>query len=384
VARPTVGHVMRAYLANSETFVRNQITALRRYRPVVAAHHRRPGTQFPLDEGVIAQDRLSPPVARLQVLAYRAARTALPPATSTLARYLREQDARLLHYHFLTDARFLLGVKARAGLPAIASAYGYDVASFPRAWGGLGRLYLRPLFARLDGFLVMSEDMRQDLLDLGCPDAKITVHYHGSDTKRFRHPERVYGKDGPLVVLCVARLSHGKGQHLLLQALRRVERRGRDDFRVVIVGEGPMRSELERLAAEYSWRERVTFAGHVPYTSDALVAHYRRADIFALASITRTDGGKEGIPGTIVEAMASGLPVIGSDLGGIPAVIEPGQHGLLVPEQNVDALASALEALLVDAALRQRLGTAAADRAARELDLDDRTVELERIYDRFM
>ncbi len=384
MGRRTVGHVMRAYLANSETFVRNQITALRRYRPVVAAHHRRPGTHFPLDEGVIAQEHLSAPAARLQQLAYRSARVALPPAIGNLAHYLREQDACLLHYHFLTDARFLLGVKRRTGLPAIASAYGYDVASFPRQWGGLGRYYLRPLFDQLDGFLAMSEDMRRDLLVLGCPEHKITVHYHGSDTHRFRHPQRIYDKDGPLVILCCARLSPGKGQHLVLQALRRVQRRGRHDFRVVLVGEGPMHAELERLTAEYSWSERVTFAGHVPYTSDALVEHYRRADIFALPSITRTDGGKEGIPGTIVEAMASGLPVIGSYLGGIPAVIESGRHGLLVPEQDIDALATALEALLTDAALRERLGRAAADRATRELDLHDRTIELERIYDRFI
>jgi colanic acid/amylovoran biosynthesis glycosyltransferase len=82
--------------------------------------------------------------------------------------------------------------------------------------------------------------------------------------------------------------------------------------------------------------------------------------------------------------MASGLPVIGSQHGGIPFVIESERDGLLVPERDLDALASGLEALLRDPSLRERLGRAAADRAARELDIAARTVELERIYDRFV
>jgi colanic acid/amylovoran biosynthesis glycosyltransferase len=381
VAGPTVGHVMRAYLAGTETFVHNQVIALRRFRPVVVAHHRRPGTHFPLGEGAIAQERLPQPLARLDALAYRAARISLPPATATLARYLREQDARLLHYHFLTDARFLVGLKRRTGLPAIVSGYGYDLSSFPQRWHGLGRRYLRPIFERLDGFLAMSEDMRTDLLALGCPEHKITVHYHGSDTRRFRYAERTYEHDGPLTLLCVGRLHEGKGQHLVLEALRRL---GRDDVRVVIVGEGPMRGDLERQTAAYGWRDRVMFTGHVAHTSDELVEHFRTADVFAHPSLTRPDGGKEGIPGTIVEAMASGLPVVSTYHAGIPSVIDSGRHGLLVPERDIDALADALDAVLSDAALRASLGRAAAERAVRELDLAARTVELERIYDRVL
>jgi len=374
---------MRAYLANTETFILNQIVTLDRYRPVVVAHHRRPGTDFPMPEGVVAEECLPVPLARLQALAYRAARVPLPQGIAAMAHYLQEQDARLLHYHYLVDARFLLGVKRRTGLPAIVSAYGYDVSSFPRLGRGLGRLYLRPLFSRLDCFLAMSEDMRRDLIALGCPDTKIVVHYQGSDVKRFLHRGRIYDPEGPLVVLCCGRLHPAKGQQLVLQALRRVERRGRDDFRLVMVGDGPLRPELERLTAEYGWGDRITFTGHIPYTSDALVEHFRRADIFAHPSIA-FEGIKEGIPGTIVEAMACGLPVVATHHAGIPAVIESGRDGLLVPERDLDALTAAFDALLADSGLRERVGQAAANRAARELDLQAGAAELERIYDRFV
>ncbi|MEY2513470.1 MAG: hypothetical protein QOJ89_828 [bacterium] len=381
-ARPTVAHAMRAYLARTETFVHNQMTTLVRYRPVVVAHHRRRPCDFPLGEGAIAQERLPSLLADLDRLTYATARLALPRGIAELARYVREQDARLLHFHYLTDARFLLGLQRRTQLPAIVSAYGYDVSSFPRAARGLGLRWLRPIFDRLDCFLAMSEDMRGDLLAIGCPGEKIRVHYYGSDTRRFRWPERPYERDGPLDVLCCGRLHEAKGQHLVLEALRRVERRGRDDFRVTFVGDGPARPLLERMVAQYGWGPRVTFAGHVPYGSDALLEHFRAADLFAHPSIT-VGGLKEGIPGTIVEAMACGLPVVATHHAGIPAVIDPGVHGLLVHEHDAAALATALQDLLSDPALRRRLGMAAAERAALELDLPARTVELERLYDEF-
>jgi colanic acid/amylovoran biosynthesis glycosyltransferase len=373
---------MRAYLAGTETFVRNQVLAPRRHRAVVVAHHWRPRTPFPLEDGAVAGDRLPRGLAVADAAVYRVTRTASPASIRTLDRYVREQDARLLHYHFLTDARFLLSLKARTGLPAIASAYGWDVSLFPKAFGGLGRHYLRPTFTALDTVLAMSEDMRADLVALGLPEERVVVHYHGVDTRRFRFPDREYDRDAPLTVLTVGRLERRKAQHLLLRALRLVEQDGGPPFRLVVVGEGGMRGPLERLVAEYGWQDRVTLTGHIPYSDPRLVAQFRDADVFALPSITQ-NGLKEGIPGTLVEAMASGLPVVGSYHAGIPAIIEHGRHGLLVPERELGALADAVGTLLSDAALRRRLGRAAAERAVTELDLGPRTRELERLYDRF-
>ena len=114
---PTVAHGMRAHLARTETFVTNQVRSLRRHRSIVVAHHRRPETDVPLGEGVVADEQVPRPLALAQQLAYRTAKVALPSATSALARYVHEQDARLLHLHYVTDARFLLGLQRKAGLP---------------------------------------------------------------------------------------------------------------------------------------------------------------------------------------------------------------------------------------------------------------------------
>ena len=151
---PTVAHGMRAHLARTETFITNQVRSLRRHRSIVVAHHRRAETDVPLGEGVVADEEVARPVAVAQQLAYRTAKVALPSATNALARYVQEQDARLLHMHYMTDARFLLGLQRKAGLPTVVSAYGYDVSSFPQGWHGLGRRYLHPVFGQVD--LVLS------------------------------------------------------------------------------------------------------------------------------------------------------------------------------------------------------------------------------------
>ena len=145
------------------------------------------------------------------------ARVALPPAVDLLSRYLREQDARLLHFHYLTDARFLLGLVKRTGLPAIASAYGWDVTLFPRKYRGLGLRYLRPVFKALERVLVMSEDMRDDLVALGFPPprSRSTITGHPRPGSGIRSaPIR---RDGPLTVLFAGRLERYKGQQFVLK-----------------------------------------------------------------------------------------------------------------------------------------------------------------------
>lgn len=382
-ARPVVGFAMRAHLAPTETFVDNQLRTLSRYHAVVLAHRRRADTHAPLRDGAIGRELLAPALGQIDAGLHRATRMPLPQAVAALARHARERDARLLHFHYLTDARMLLGLRRRTGLPSVVSGYGYDVSSFPRAAHGLGLRWMRPVFEELDLFLAMSPDMREDLLALGCPPEKVRVHYYGSETARFRTPARDPAPDRPLTVLCCGRLYEGKAQHLVLAALRRVYERGTRDFRVVLVGDGPLRPRLEAQVADYGWEDRVRFCGHVRYDSEELVAHFRDADVFAHPSFTFR-GVKEGIPGTIVEAMAAGLPVVATWHAGIPAVIDDGRSGLLVGERDVDALAEALDALLTDAQLRRRLGAAAAHRAAAELDLHARTPHLERRYDELL
>ncbi len=288
----------------------------------------------------------------------------------------------VLHFHYLVDARFFLSVKRRTGLPGVVSGYGYDVSLFPRSMRGYGRRYLRPLFAEMDCFLAMSEDMKRDLVSIGCPPEKVVVHYYGTETDRFVHPGRVYGDRDAVKVLMCGTLEPKKAQDRVLRALARWERAapGRPRFTVTFAGDGPLRPRLEALVRELGWEDRVTFLGHVPHEDERLVEEYRSADVFALPSVTIA-GDKEGIPGTIVEAMAAGLPVVSTHHAGIPAAVTDGVTGLLVREDDDAGLAGALGRVIEDPELRERLGRAAAADAHARLRLHGKTPELEAIYD---
>lgn len=377
-----VTHFIRDYLAPTETFVENQITSLTRFEPLVVCRHKYPGQSY--DNGMVTSvdEILSPLSRRAEAFAYTPFRKLTPLAAKEIVRQMRSRSVRLFHFHFLVDARFFLPVIQRMKVPKVVSGYGYDVSSFPLVWHGYGLRYLHPIFDEIDLFLAMSNDMKKDLVSLGCPASKIMVHYHGIDVMRFLFPERKYSQAKRINLLVCASLKRKKGHRLILQALRKIEQAGMTTVSVqaTFVGDGPLRHELHAEALELGLEDRVVFKGHIPHHEPELVQEYRKADIFALPSIT-ADGEKEGIPGTLVEAMASGLPVISTWHAGIPEVITDGQNGKLVNEGDIESIAALIVQLASSPELRRSLGQAAAMRAKNELDIRIKTTELEGIYD---
>lgn len=376
---------MRGFMGPTETFIGNQIITLKRYRPVVFCHHRIQNVSYPINNVYCAQELLPPLFRQVGNLSYRVARFLPSMSAKVLVEQVRAESVRLLHFHYLVDARFFLSLKRLTQLPAVVSVYGYDVSSFPHLLWGYGLRYLKPVFQEMDYFIAMSQDMRKDLVTLGCLSDKIIVHYYGTDTRRFAYPEREYIDKDEVIILACGTLEIKKAQHLILQALRLVEQRKMANrrFRVEFIGDGPMRLSLEKQVAEYGWQDRVTFFGHIPHHEDRLIQTYRQADIFSLPSIT-VKGDKEGIPGTIIEAMACGLPVISTYHAGIPEIIKSGQDGILVQEGDVEALSQAFADLINDVSLREKLGRSAAKRAVNELDLQQGTAQLEGIYRRIL
>jgi len=266
----------------------------------------------------------------------------------------------------------------RAGLVhgKIATVFhGYDMSRYLITEGSSA--YER-LFAEGDLFLPVSDFWRTRLIELGCPEEKIVVHHMGIELARFPEPgPHDDSGDGTLRLLTVARLVEKKGVEYAIHAVAALRDATQRKIEYRILGDGPLRGDMERLICELEVEDSVQLVGEMDQggVRDAM----RDADIFVAPSVVAEDGDMEGVPVSIMEAMACGLPVVSTRHSGIPELVHDGESGYLVRERDPLALARALTRLAGDAALRARMGVAGRHAVQRGYDLDalnDRLIDL--------
>ncbi|MFM1804077.1 MAG: hypothetical protein RL136_956 [Planctomycetota bacterium] len=265
----------------------------------------------------------------------------------------------LIHCHF-GPAGVVAAELLRAGLlsgPLSVGFYGYDLTREPLR---RGRDLYRGLFARASLLLPHSRYLADRLIALGAPADRIHLHRLGIDLSRFPATDRS-ARTGPATALAVGRFVEKKGFEYLLRAFARAA----TDMRLRIVGDGPLRPALEQLAHELGIAPRVTFTGWLPPAGVAREMH--EADLLVTPSVTAADGDMEGLPLVVIEAMATGLPVIGTAHSGIPEIVVDGETGAVVPERDIEALAAAL-GRLDDRATRAGLAQASRGRVERAFD----------------
>jgi len=287
--------------------------------------------------------------------------------TSLLAFFPRVLKADILYSHFLYLDAVIMAFYARLfRKPLVIQLHSSgacgDIAALKDIHGG--KLLMRFLL-RSGRFIAISEDIRRELIAEGCEDARIIPISVGVDTEKFRPPEdrealrRRLGFEGFSVVY-MGRLAPQKGLlHLLLACVPLAKREG---FRLYIIGRGPQEAELKSKAAELGLADTVVFTGHVPDT----VPYLQAADVYVLPSIA------EGMPASLMEAMACGTACVASDIGGVRELVSSGRNGLLVRPASSDALAEALGSLCSNPALRMALASNA--RAVVGSEHDEKTV----------
>lgn len=177
----------------------------------------------------------------------------------------------------------------------------------------------------------------------------------------------------PLEILCVGTFYEVKGHPHLIEACRLLAARGRA-FRCRLIGEGPDRDALERQVHEAGLNETVLFEG--PRSRSEVIGAMQRADLLVLPSVPTASGRREGLPVVLIEAMASGLPVIATGISGIPELVRHDVSGLLVPPRDPVAIADAVERLAGDAGLRARLVRAGRQTVEEEFDLQSNAAHL--------
>lgn len=354
----------------SETFIRAQASALKRFFPVYAGLRRVKGLELPKEQTHVIYTGNS--VSRLRELVFK-----LWGVAPEFVRELRSLGPQLIHAHFGADGFRALPLARDLGLPLVVSFHGSDatVTNLKEAKVPYGhRRYLANKSVLQQGasqIIAVSNFVKLKLLAQGYPEEKVKVHYIGVDTKTFSPmPE-----DPEPFVLFVGRLVERKGVDYLIRAMAKVQNEV-PDLELVVIGEGQKRSELEALARASLRKFR--FLGVQP--PEVVREWMGRAAIFAAPSVKVESGEEEGFGIVLIEAQAMEKPVVSFDSGGINEAVEHGVTGYLAPERDLEELAQYLALLARDSNLRRRVGIAGRKRVLRLFDLEKQTALLEEIY----
>lgn len=269
----------------------------------------------------------------------------------------------VLHAHFLVP-NGALAAMATGGRPLAISLHGSDVYLAERF--APARAAALVALEKAAAIIPCSEDLGRRVIALGAHPSKVHVIPYGVDAAVFSNGSREHGRatirarlgagTRPLV-LFVGNLLPKKGVTFLVAAAADV-RRAHPDALFAIVGDGALRGALEAQAAGLGLgADSVRFVGALPWAE--IPSWHAAADVFVVPSVVDSTGNVDGLPNVVLEAMASGLPVVATNVGGLPMVVRPRETGLLVPPENAPALAEALSTLLADRALASSCGARA-------------------------
>ena len=294
---------------------------------------------------------------------------------------LRSRNRRTAARHFAFAGRLAVTVErararhlhaAFAHTPASIVRYTHLLTGLPFSFGAHAKdLYLSDpvnlaIRATQAHFVVVcSESAGQALTELAGPRARILLAYHGVDSHRFAPARTQDAGTAELRILAVGRLVAKKGYPVLLEALHRLAADG-IPLRCEIVGAGELAGEITERIDRLDLAGIVTLSG--ARTHQQIAQAYRHADVFVQSSVVLPDGDRDGIPNSLLEAMASGLAVVASRVAGIPEIVTDAVTGLLVPPADAGGLADALRRLAQDPALRTTLGAAARQHVVTHLD----------------
>ncbi len=391
----TIAIVLKGYPRLSETFIAQEVLGLERRGlglRLVSLRHPTDKHVHPIHGSIVARvDYLPEYLYRepLRVLAgWRAARR-LPGYQSARVAWLADlrRDptpnrirrfgqalvlaAELppaighLHAHFLhTPASVARYAALLRGLGFSVSAHAKDIWTIPE-WEKREKLNAAAWA------VVCTRAGRDHLATLAAMPGKIELVYHGLDSARFPAPPARPARDGgnnddPVTILSVGRAVAKKGYDDLLDALALLP--PALSWRLVHIGGGALIRRLRRRAERLGLSDRIEWRGALAH--DAVLAAYRSADLFVLASRVAKDGDRDGLPNVLLEAASQGLGCVATEISGIPEFISDGQTGVLVKPREPEKLAAALAALIGDPSRRETLGKAAAQRVRADFALD--------------
>jgi colanic acid/amylovoran biosynthesis glycosyltransferase len=374
--KPVVASFCTYFLKVEMLHIFRQITSLRRVETFVIAKFRENAELYPFpDLELLERPKISlfrrgrlKYMTRVPALMYRG-------EFETIRRVLLRRDPDLMHIYFGNTGVHLLPLIERWDRPCVVSFHGMDVQRRETERGYEANL--RKLLRVVPLVLVRSRSIAERLIALDCDPEKIRLNRTGIPVDGFPYRVRTVPADGEWTMVQACRLVPKKGLATALLGFARFAK-AFPKSRFLIAGEGPLRRELEELVQNLDLQGAVAFLGFLGQTE--LRELYERAHIFMHPSELPRDSNQEGIPNSMLEAMASGLPVVATRHGGIPEAVTDGLNGLLVAERDDEGLAKSLFAMTQNPARWKAMGAAASELVATEFTQQAQILSLESAY----
>ena len=374
--KPLIASFCTFFLKPEMLHIYRQLTGLQSFETFVITKYRQSADRFPFDdiEPLITPRRH---LLRRGYLKYFARKPALiyRGEYDAIRRILIRRDPELIHVYFGNTGVHLLPLLRRWDRPWVVSFHGMDVQRRPKEKGYDQKLTEMLQLAPM--VLVRSQSLANRLQDLGCSPEKIRLNRTGIPLQNFPRVDRTAPVDGHWQLVQACRLVEKKGLLSTLRAFRKFL----TDYpksRLVIAGEGPLRDVLAHQISELSLADQVTLTGFL--SQEDLRQVYSNSHIFIHPSELAADSNQEGVPNSMLEAMASGLPVVATRHGGIPEAVQEGIDGILVPERDEPALSGALLKLATQPDLWREMGKQASLSVAENFEQRMQVGKLEAAY----
>jgi len=375
-ARPVVACYCATFLKPEMLHIYRQITALKRVEPFVIAQKREETERYPFDRIAVIGQPAFHFARRFWFKQVREAPWEISAVeVRKLIAVLDREKAELLHIYFGHIAVHLLPLIRAWSKPSLVSFHGADVMvdlDKPAY-----RSATQQMLEAVRMVLVRSESLGRALINLGCPASKIRLQRTGIPVDEIPFRARAWPGNGAWKFVQACRLIEKKGLRVSLRAFAKfADRNPASTF--TIAGEGPLRTELGQLAADLGIADKVFFPGFI--SQNQLRELFYHSHIFLHPSEVGGDGNQEGVPNSMLEAMASGLPVFATEHGGIPEAIENGRSGILVREGDEVALALALLERATDPGGLATIAANGAEVVRKHFEQSGQTSQLEDYY----
>jgi colanic acid/amylovoran biosynthesis glycosyltransferase len=362
-------HYLATYLTTNTVWIYNLLKNLTRYQPVIISRRLMNTNIFPLDH-IMSLANLHKVNYLYNFLIFKT-KGYFP----SFKKYCKINRVKLLHTHFGYDGVKLIGLKKQLNIPMICSFYGYDAYKDPNYPTYYQKLKI--LFEEADKIFALGPHMKKRLIELGCSSEKIQIQHLGINVDEIEFKQRTLTSENKFQFLTAASFVVKKGIDDTLKSLHLI--RKEINFTLHLIGDGILRNNILTLIKNLNLQNKVILYGYQPYKT--FLNKCYKVHAYLQASKTAENNDKEGTPMSLVDAMATGLPVVSTHHSDIPEIVINGKTGFLAQENDPEGFAKAILKLLNNNENYKQFSRASRQHIKQHFNAKIQSLQIEKIYD---